>query len=387
MIKSETQLTIARRNTFLFLAVVFALEVIWLLISRAFFNLGETHLYNVSPFNLFIVFQFVMWSVLLISASLVSTRISKPLFRISTPRSFFIALLIVCMILNLIMASHLQSGARYQTGGLTGIMGVLDGFRNSINLISFLLYYRERQNGLYVSNILLALVLCSYILAIDGANPAIRMFMAVFLLISLNQSGIRSWYKVGFAAILLGSIGLMQKFSELPNLSEIERLTSWFVARMSIQAEHMYTFLSGDSLIKNVSDYYGLIKHSFNNRVELIFYGEKNFDAPRNVSEALYFDLKQRYGSGSSPGILLSAAFQSISLFWVVPLLFSFFFLQYFYGLNRKINVFEAIAFSFVLKPLYTNVAEYIVLISPAVLALAIFLLGSLLVYKPKPDY
>ena len=176
----------------------------------------------------------------------------------------------------------------------------------------------------------------------------------------------------------LNWFGIAAKFSVLPDYFTPSFMLDWTIARFSIQAEQAYNYLSGESIIGRDVQYLELVLNAFSNRLDLVLGDPVFFSYPRSLSEALLFDMTGGYGGGSSPGVLLNTILQG-PFFFMVPLMLSVIFMQFFYGFKEKFSLLKIAAYSFLFKGLHANFSEYFTLISPTIVLLVFFVFASLL--------
>ena len=177
--------------------------------------------------------------------------------------------------------------------------------------------------------------------------------------------------------------GFNAKFDTVPDYLTPEFTLRWVVSRFAIQAEQMYTYVFGNSVIGKDVTYMELVLRSISDRFDLVFTNYVTLEYPRSVSEATFYDMKNGFGSGSSPGALLGTTLSG-PFFFVPILTFSVIIFNLMYGITRKITFPEICAYSFLLKPIHANFSEYLTIISPTLLLVAVVLFCALL--KPKPD-
>ena len=160
---------------------------------------------------------------------------------------------------------------------------------------------------------------------------------------------------------------------------------NWVIPRFAIQAESMLAFVSGDLAIGGGIDTIKLIAKSISDRIGLLTGNLTTFTYPRSVSESIYGSLHGQYdGSGSSPGLLLGTAMFGVGLFWIIPLVLAFIFVQMFYRFPIKLNLLNLCAFSYFTRGLHTDSSEYFTVVSFVAVYMVVFYIGCILYPKSK---
>lgn len=377
---TSNRLALARRNTALFILFLYLQDVFWLIASRILFSIYDP-VYNLSPLEWPIVFLFFVLAIAFSCLGAFSAFIVRPVPKIRVSRKFIISIVFSAVLINIVAAILLRENARYISGGLTGVAGIVYGFKNALTLAAFVLISRERQCDSPVSRVLIIAFIASYALTIDGLASALMLGM--FLVIILDVRLVRPGNLIVFCILSLAVlwVGFNAKFSYVPYYLTPEFMVNWIVARFSIQAEQMYTYLSGNSIIGQIVSYSDLIFRAISNRFDLVLGNTFTLEYPRSVSEATFYDMQGSFSAGSSPGVLLSTAFMG-PFFFIVPFFLSFLFMQYFYSVCEKITFLHLCAYSFIFKALHSNFSEYFTVISPTLLVAVVFLFACLITPK-----
>jgi len=378
-------LALAQRNTAALLAFLYLIEIFWLLASRLARSLVYAQSYQVSPLEWGPLVLFVALAIFFAWVARMGTFLVRPLPKCKVPYAALKVVIVLTVAMNLLMLMLVDQNARYTSGALTGLNGVIYGFSQALTMTSLLLVLRHKNSPTPVSLWLVLTLLASYALTIDGLAKA--LLLAVFLGLYFDVQIRRPLRLVamGAAGVGLYWLGISAKFVDVPDYFTPPFIIRWVVSRFAIQAEHMYTYLSGESIVGARISHMDLVWRAITERFELIFKGDTFYQYPRSLSEALYFDAWGFYGAGSSPGIFLGTAVQGYLLFALVPIFLAFVLLQYFYGIKRKLPLTHLIAYSFLFKGVYTNVSEYMAIISPNVLYLLFFILGCIIAVQPPP--
>jgi hypothetical protein len=373
------RLAVARRNAMVLVAFLYLQEVFWLIASRLRIGFFDP-IYIVYYWDWLLFGLFVFSACVFAIFGLLAGKIAYPLPRVKLPRWIILGIISFAIILNFYSFFTLESNARYVSGGLTGVAGVIYGVKNAMSMAAFIILIRAKESGWFPIAWICALII-SNIINIDGLASALTLGVFVFLYLDVNLHNFR---RIIFA-LMLGSVllyfGFSTKFSQIPDYLTPEFMLNWVIARFSIQAEQMYTYIAGGSLINNQASYIDILFRMISNRFDLVFGGNLVLEYPRSVSEATFYDMMGYYDAGSSPGALMGTALHG-PLFFVVPLVFSFIFLQFFYGIRRKISFIQICAYSYLFKIVHSNFSEYLVIISPTLLTVILFIVASLVELK-----
>lgn len=374
----DRRLNLARATTAKLLALLYLQDIFWLVASRLQIAMGSAF-YSVSGFE-WVVFAGVC--VLALFFSLVGAAFAytlPPLSKIFVSRGLVKLIILMAIAVNLLTFVAVPAQARY-TGGLTGALGVLYGFGRGLTLCSMILFVRHKfaSNPIRSKPLLFGLVI-SFLITVDGLSNVLTLMTFIILMMpALSMRNVRYLIVAAVAAGILLAIGLKAKFALMPDYVTPDFLVRWAIARFAIQAEHMYTFIAGQSIIGEVASYLDLIVRAVDDRFKIVLGKFLQLTYPRSVAEALYYDARGFFGAGSSPGILLGTALQGPFFFIIVPAVYAFLFLQVFYGINQKVTFIQLCAFSYLLKGIHANFSEFLTIISPTLLTLAFYLVACL---------
>ena len=129
----------------------------------------------------------------------------------------------------------------------------------------------------------------------------------------------------------------------------------------------MLLYLSGQSIIQGPFELFQIITQSFSDRADILLGDQTYLSYPRNLSEAVYYDLYGFYGSGSSPGLIyfliLSSIFMPFFLFVLAVLLINYF------DTAKRYSLTSLIMIGFILK-LMINDLSSVTIISPSFVGL-----------------
>jgi hypothetical protein len=354
-------------------------DLFWFLLSRLVFSQGD-FFYRVSDFD-WTVFSFMLLVFLLQLLLVVSVMIftpSLPKIYISEQAKkylYYLAFFICATILLLI-----DTNSRYTSGSLTGLSGIIYYFGKAYFICFALFYLRGMHNKEKTFSRKGFLILLVFgIVLVDGLSVALAVVLLAFAGFELYRIKIKNWFFLAAVSACIFWVGISAKWNQLPDYVNFEFLLRWAVSRFSIQAEQLYAFLSYDTTIKDMGDYWGMIAQSNINRFELVFEGRSEFTPPRNVSEALFFDMKGNFGSGSSPGLALGLAFHGILTALLPVILLLILLRAYFDGFKTKPDWIKVWSLAFIIKPLHANISEYFIAISPVLAFAFVFFVFSLL--------
>lgn len=303
------------------------------------------------------------------------TAFSFKLFRqIALPTQFVKALTWSATLSNVVSALFLAHNARYVSGGLTGGSGVLYALSTSLTFLVMLLYVRDRLRGFrFGVSVTLVAFIASTIIQIDGLARALTVFVFLYLMFPVQRA--RTFIFLGAAGVSLVYIGLLLKFGGDISGVNIQHLVFWIISRFTINAESLNTFLAGHSVIAGSSDFYHIVSKSIQYRIDLVSGSPAHIEFPKSVSEAIYYDLYQSTGSGSSPGFLLSSIFVGGDLlFFIVPIIYAYLLRMYFKNILVSVGILEILAITYLLKGVVSDISEILTVISPEFIFFSFFL-------------
>jgi hypothetical protein len=378
----EGYLLSAQKKTALFLIFIYLQDVFWFFISRVCFTPSDS-MYIIYDLHWLPVFELIFISILFSLFCIAIFRLPVALPKVMVPEWMVLCIIVLTIILNVLLFVFVERSARYVSGGMAGINGVVYTLSSAFSFSAMILFIRHKQIGRPIPIKLLILFLLSSSLIIDGIAHALTIGVFIFLIVGFELRKISNLFALLFFVILLLFVGVNSKFSVgLPGYVDAEFLIRWSVARFSIQSEQAYTFLSGNSIINNQYEYFDIIMKSIDNRINFIFNGETNFSNPKSLSAAILYDMKGEFASGSSPGLLYGSILQGYFAFFIPPLLYFFLYIQFFKGSSAPLGILELVALSFLFKGLHSNFSEYLVLISPTLLYASFFIMGCLITAK-----
>lgn len=370
---------IAQANASRVCIILFFQEIAWLTLSRMFENSGWTF-YYASEFKITIYAMLITISVFYMWGATFFCKLSSVLPRFKVGKGVVYVIFIFAIITNIASATFLSEGARYATGGLTGVAGVIYAVSRSLSLMAMVLALKGKYGGGYKIGVaILGAFSLSMFIAIDGLAGALTTVSFLFLIFrSKGWGNVILFTFFIIISIIIFYVGFNLKFKEIPYYLTPEFGLRWTVARMSISAESLYKYVSGESMFNDPGSYIEIIKRSYVNRY-LVISGESFVPVyPRSVSEGVYLDMYGNIGSGSSPGfflgLLMHGIFSPMILFVMCYL-----FVQIFYGICVVFSYMDIFAISLITKIIHANITEYIVFFSPSTLALLTFIFAGLI--------
>lgn len=382
-VKVSAQLIRARRNAAFLVIILYIQDLFWILASRIAYSYGEFP-YRVVEWDWvsFVKFVELSGSFSVIGACFVLWM--KPIRKIWVEQGTVLSIIGIAITLNVIGFMLLDPDARYVSGGRTGINGLVYFFGLAFTLASMVIILRQNAGNKPLPRIWTYGFIISYALTIDGLARALTLALFMFIYWKIRLTRPKHLILIATIAGILGVVGFAEKFSQLPGYFTPGFFVNWVVGRFSIQAEQLFRYLSGESVLNSTVGYWELIGRSIENRAEVVLSGITAFEYPRNIAEALYYDMFGNYGSGSSPGLLLGSVLLG-PMAIIMPALYAFIFIQFFYEYHEKISLVQACAYSFLFKGIHANNWEIFVVVSPTLLYI-VFILGASILMM-KEDY
>lgn len=362
-------------NHLTFISIIFLTEIVLFILSRLLVD-DQFAFYTRAPINFLSTVGFISY-LLIIPLIMHLFASSIPILRAAQIRMSTFNWLVVasCMLLTLKWII-IASDARY-TGGLTGLNGLINGLSYSTFMFIVVVASRMRRRNIAPHSLpMLVLFFCAG-LSLDGFSSALTLLASIYLVFFCGRRNTVSIYFFAVASIFLLTLGLLTKYNNgIPAYFTPQYASIWALSRFSIQAEQLYSFFAGKLSIQNFWDTSGLILRSIGMRFDLVLTGQYENIFPRSVSEAIHFDMKGYYHSGSSPGLSLGLLLLGPFSIPVVILLFVFL-RQYFRGSTRPLTLIEIIFLSFIFKGIYSDITEHFTIISPTLLYSVCMFLGT----------
>jgi hypothetical protein len=370
-------LSLARRNTGFLVALLYLQDIFWLIASRIK-QLFFEPIYLVSSFEWPLFVLFILISILFAGISLATARLMRPIRRIPASRGIIPAIILLAIAFNLLQFFYLSINARYNTGALTGAAGLIYFISQALNMAVIVIAIRGKKCAGEIPKFWILFFSASLVLKIDGLASALLIGMFALILFDIRIHRPGRAIALFLLSVVVLWIGFQAKFSYVPDYLTPEFMFRWSISRFAIQAEQMYTFLAGQSVIGNDVPYLDLVFRAFSDRLDIVMGNPLTIEYPRSVSEATFFDMQGAFGAGSSPGALLGTALQG-AFFFLPPFFFSFLFMQFFYGIIEKATITHLLAYSFIFKALHSNFSEFLTIISPVILLVAVYLVSCLI--------
>lgn len=358
------------------LIAALAQELVWFALSRWLVFSNGYDFYRIAPFSLLNGALYVVLTLLVCLMCIPLAGMIRPFKKFALPPVLRRSWLVLAVSVNIIAAAYLRGNARYVSGALTGIDGVLYMASNglSISVMCYLLRYRYEKNRLPKLSYL-ALFILSLLPGIDGLSKALSLF--VFLMLLAGRYSVSRGFIVAVTAVGLLAMGLTAKFSGLATISDKIVLIHWVLARLSIHAENAYMYLSGMSSVHGLGEYLGLVQRSLDARLALIMGQHPMIEFPRNVSEAMFYDIRGEYYGGSSPGLLTTVLITG-PLAPVALMFYAFLLMQFFGRTAVKISKFRILFFSIFFRFVFDDLSDILTIISPGFIFMIMMLFGSM---------
>lgn len=379
------KLKTARRNTAILLVILYVGDVFWFLMSRSGFVVNRS--YEVAEFDLVSFVALIVASVALSLVAVVSAYILRPLPKIKVSGSAIYFIIFLAILLNILSVIVVDPQARYRGGQFTALSWMIYTLANAFSLATVMMILRENSLEDKVSKKWIVAFLVSYGFTIDGMASALTLFVFIYLILDVRKISFRKALILGLFATILFTAGFYAKFDEVPNYVTPSFMMQWAISRFSIQAEQMYTYTAGDSIIGSEYSYLELVGRDFGRRFNAAIGESASVTHPRNLSEATRFDMHKSYdNAGSSAGALLGTVYLG-PFFFVPPLFYAFLFIQHFYGVSRNLSIASLVAYAFAFKVLHANFSLYFVVMSGPFISAAVFLITCSLVFSSKTSH
>lgn len=375
----------ARWNTASFVALIYLIEICWLAASRFLAEFSDYEAYRIIELDLASVAIMVSVAVAYSVIGVFGAYIAAPIPRISIRRLWLNSFVLLACLSKIVSFFVISQGARYTSGGLTGVAGMVYSVSAALALGAMIVVVRQRlSNNMQTPIWLVVALIACFAINIDGLAGALTLATFCFLMLKPATINKPLYLFLGIVAMVLVLwAGLTAKYPNgLPDYFTPSFMATWVVARFAIQAEQMYTYVTGNSIIGNLIGYYDLLLRMNLDRIDIIIGRGVILEYPRSINEAIYFDMSGDFGSGSSSGILLGTYMMG-ALGVVVPVVMSFVFFQLFWGSASKLSFARLLALSFLFKQIYANISEYQVLVSPSLLYLFVFIASCLVTAAP----
>lgn len=365
----------ARRNAAMFFAVLILQDVLLLTLRRVALDDNWTF-YRVSQFRIenYLLYTSLAAALCILTAILCYRSTIYPKLKIhpNLIKAFFVSAILA----NVLSFSFIEENARYVSGGLVGISGIIYALSLTLNLSAMLLLVKFRISKEQRFSLIWSMALAaSFALNIDGLASAMTISAFMFLVLAdeIRLKNILPMFVAAFGTGAAVFWGFSQKFREIPSYVTPEFLIKWVISRFAISAEQGYTFISGDSVLNRPGEYFALISRAFVDRASIIVGERPVIVFPRSVAEALYYDMYGQYDAGSSPGFFLGVILNGLIALPIIYL-YCLVTVQMFSGFGKRMGLISLFAIGFIAKSVYANVSELIVLISPVTPVVILFI-------------
>lgn len=369
----------ARSYAAMLCALLVGQEVVWFALSRVF-AFPFYDFYEISPVKGEVILLSIFLLILSVFFCVLACFLVVPFKKLFLRSSDLKVVILVSVLVNIYLVIFLSDSARYEAGGLSGLNGVLYFFSSILNI--FIAVVLVRHGDMVFSKsfrlFYVYVFLLSLLLRIDGLSSALFLFCTFVLFKSGSGFRLRTICFIATVAATGMVIGFFSKWAEVPDYLSLDFFLRWVLARFSIQAEHAFTYLSGDSILNSgVCGVCDVFYNSILNRLHFAGLSDGAYLYPRSVSEALFFDMRGEYGAGSSPGFFLGALLLG-PLYFVGIGIVAILFVNFFYRSTNYIPVWLFPALIFFSKGVHANILEYFIVVSPLILYSGSFLLACL---------
>ena len=297
-------------------------------------------------------------------------------------------LVLATIVIQLIHSFVISPDARYVSGSLTGASGIFYGISKSMTVASMLMMIKYRQYFLTLGPLSI-LFISTYFLTIDGFSSALLIFF--FLYIFFIEAIQKSLTSRIFLVLIFGPVAAVLLWGAAFNAkyvfgfdSGLEESFYWGIHRLATQPQSFLLYLSGQSLIQGPFELFQIISQSFSDRADILLGDQTYLSYPRNLSEAVYYDLYGFYGSGSSPGLIyfliLSSIFMPFFLFVLAVLLINYF------DTAKRYSLISLIMIGYILKFMFNDLSEVITIISPSFVGFVLIMALSLVNFTDQKD-
>lgn len=357
---------------------VLAADLLALFVSRSIQLFSSPPIYRVVDIS----FESYMILIILAVSALggMTLALYIPVFKkIRLTFSQYNLILVLAIVINTLRFIFLQESARYTSGGMSGISGLLYFMSEGMTFLSFLLTISASfsvTGGDLLNKLRPLLLMLSYAINIDGLASALTLFC--FIIAVLRPRLRISFRTMGlfFVASGLGALGWIVKTGGLEY--PVKDFFLWIPYRVAIPIESMLIYLEHESVLAGPSDVFVLIRDSFFNRLDFILTGNADVQGFKTVSAAIFYDLYQRDG-GSSPGMLYGSFLLAGYFGFVFFCGFGFLLRCYLSSTVEKFNLSTVIALAFVLKNVYADIPDAFSLISLSLIYFLLFFTACIL--------
>jgi|MDTB01.1.fsa_nt_gb hypothetical protein len=297
-------------------------------------------------------------------------------------------LVLATIVIQILHSLYISVDARYVSGSLTGASGILYGFSKSMTIASILMMIKYRKYFYSLGPLIISFIFTN-LLTIDGFSSALVLFLFlyIFYIESIEKSMSSRILLITIfgpvAAIVLYGIGFNAKFVLGFDIG-LEENVFWAIHRFAIQPHSFILYLSGESIIQGPFELFQIISQSFSDRADILLGDQTFISYPRNLSEAVYYDLFASYGSGSSPGLLYFLAISSI--FMPIILLLLVIILSNYFDTEKRYSLPSLIMIGFILKFILSDLSEVITIISPSFVGFILIASLSLVEFTDQKD-
>lgn len=357
---------------------VLAADLLALVVSRSmqlFFSPPIYHVVDIS-FESYMILMLLAVSAL---GGMTLALYIPVLKKIRLPFSQYNLILVLAIVINTLRFIFLQEAARYISGGMSGISGLLYFMSEGLTFLSFLLIIAASfcvTGGDLLSKFRPLLLVLSYALNIDGLASALTLFCFIIAVLRPSLRISLRTMMLFFVASGLAALGWFVKMGGLEY--PVKDFIVWVLYRVAMPIESMLIYLEHESVLAGPSDVIVLIRDSFFARLDFILTGNTDVQGFKTVSAAIFYDLYQRDG-GSSPGMFYGSFLLAGYFGFVFFCSFGFLLRCYLSSTTEKFNLSTVFALAFVLKNVYADIPDAFSLFSLSLIYFLIFFTACIL--------
>ena len=340
----------------------------WYLI-RIFSNI-EVHYKTAQP-DLEVLSQIIISSIGIFTLFLFSTPLSLALKKKFRTQFSIKQLIYFGTILNAILIYVLDGNERYSSSGFTVDVLFLYYLRGVVALVIVVKAISNSDNFTTISKVLYFITTA---LTLDGMSSALNLF-CLFILFT---SGLRFRFTIVTLSVpIFFVVALISKGQAF--LNQFDLIYPWVIARFSIVLEPAFLYTSGLHYLKDLSDLIELLKSTISCRLSFAIESSKCMDI-QSVSNANYYTLYGSKDGGSTPGLL-----GSFILSWhfsLIPFIIFSAATVAIFSKARSTSFIEIIAFSILIRGVYTNFIDAYSVLSFSLLLLIGYVLSAKVRFK-----
>lgn len=359
-------MSIAKKNASRLLWCVVAVEALYYCI--ALFWANKYLIYDFQLLSTWGLIRFLWGGCVFIAAVYLLSIVNYKYFTIRM-RFFKPLVYIVSISLNIILSFYISNSFRYESGAISGYVGLIYVITHYSNIFFVVFMLREKHVSGQIDQKYFLMWAISFALRLDGLSSALFLFCFI-VLIYIETINLKSILVFLFAAGVLGLVGFEKKMNGLD--FDLQPIYSWIFSRFYIQTHQLVSYLNDSSIVNGTFYYWDLIFSSIGYRIDYILYGVIPMSSPKSISEAMFYDVWGTYDAGSSPGLFLDLFMQGPAA--IITLLVIFYiFNKFFSDYKETVKIWQLPFYLYIFKELISNTGEFYAVIS--------IMFGSLIAY------